>query len=1082
MTAECFMPEGKQLGEASLSPGRHRGFLERLVDRIFGFDFFICYAWRDGRSYAVGLVELLERDGFDCFLDSKDYFAGDDLVEAGSWALQKTRHLVLVGTPWAPHRPDVLQELKLFAGENRKIIPIDLGGCPRSLPPQHPFLPYLSNTTLRIEAPPSESKTGPSEHVVAEIKRCFDGKRQTQKRLRMGVGLAIIFAVLFVAATFFAVRERIATREAKRQLATSSWLMAQDSRDFSPIKSTHYYLRSAETLSSIGDSAGCRDAVLAAQYDSAILNRTWVQEAPVFGCLFSPDASRIVSWGLNGKVRVLSADGSHPSEVFGHNGPILGASFNANGRKVLSWSADGTTRIWDLSGRSPPDVLRCAGAVNGAAFASKEARVLTWSYDGSASLWDPSMPEPLKVFRHESLINGSNAPATAQMSLGFVRAQAHKGNELCAAALDHEASVLVTAGSDATARLWAATDDTPRFVFRGAGAIRGAQFTSDSKYVVCWGDCDMVWFQTHPNGNREIFQATDTAVLRGTLLERNEKRILSWNKAGTLNLRTFPGGRSLRSFQHGGSVNGAIFLRDARDILSWSDAGTAVLWSTSNGEKMLEFKHDGPVTGAVVNPEETLLLTRCTDGSARLWNLADGMLVRTYTHQGPCNGAIFSPRGTQILTWGEDGVTRLWNLEPTGCYHRYEQEDSSKGACFAADGSRVITWGAGGKVTVWNTNGSYRLCVFEHGQNLSDAMTERHTDNVLTWGSDGIIKLWSPTNNAPSRTYGLSAAVDGVSTSQNDAFILAWSRDGFGVVWSASDGTLANRVTQQGVVGAAFAPLGTAFLTWGLDGIVNVWRAKEPEPVSTCRHEDAVLGAEWNSDANRFITWSLDGTARLWSLNGSKPLASFKHGRAVIGATFGSKGTLVLTWGRDNKAKLWRPGNSEPITVFDHEQPLLGAAFHTDGAGVWTWTSDGVLRFWRGPSPKPARAFHEVGIRAVQLTHDGTHFMTWNASGQAQFWSVERNEPLCILPHGHRLLGALLDPSESRILTWGGGEAAKLWTIDEENRIPIAERSLEIEVRSATTLGSDGQLRVLSVEEWEAKRRALAGMQTQRQK
>ena len=41
------------------------GLLRRALDFVFGYDFFISYAWKDGDAYAAALTKCLEDHGFE---------------------------------------------------------------------------------------------------------------------------------------------------------------------------------------------------------------------------------------------------------------------------------------------------------------------------------------------------------------------------------------------------------------------------------------------------------------------------------------------------------------------------------------------------------------------------------------------------------------------------------------------------------------------------------------------------------------------------------------------------------------------------------------------------------------------------------------------------------------------------------------------------------------------------------------------------------------------------------------------------------------------------------------------------------
>ena len=86
----------------------------RLVDVIFGYDFFISYTWADGSKYAHSLCEKLKAQGFTVFLDEEEYVRGDNWTLLGRRALKKTRQLALIVTPRVHESGPVLKELTAF--------------------------------------------------------------------------------------------------------------------------------------------------------------------------------------------------------------------------------------------------------------------------------------------------------------------------------------------------------------------------------------------------------------------------------------------------------------------------------------------------------------------------------------------------------------------------------------------------------------------------------------------------------------------------------------------------------------------------------------------------------------------------------------------------------------------------------------------------------------------------------------------------------------------------------------------------------------------------------------------------------
>src|SRR5262249_17857176 len=142
----------------------------RLVDVIFGYDFFVSYTWADGSKYAHSLHEKLKARGFTVFLDEEDYARGDNWTLLGRRALKKTRQLILVATPKVHQSVPVLKELTAFQSTGRRIVPIEIGdSLDRQKYPESPLLPFIPPDLLKVEQPLQEGEI-PNE-VPSEVVR-----------------------------------------------------------------------------------------------------------------------------------------------------------------------------------------------------------------------------------------------------------------------------------------------------------------------------------------------------------------------------------------------------------------------------------------------------------------------------------------------------------------------------------------------------------------------------------------------------------------------------------------------------------------------------------------------------------------------------------------------------------------------------------------------------------------------------------------------------------------------------------------------------------------------------------------------
>lgn len=192
---------------------------DRLLDFVFGYDFFVSYCWADGREYAVALVQKLREQGFECFLDSSDYAKGDNWRDQGRRALKKTSRLILVGTPKALESEPVMNELAIFHRLGRHILPIDIDGTLAQAAVDSPVTRHLSPEILSIKEKREALAKGPTTATIQALCNTMGLVRQQQKRLRLLTGAVLAFAsIALIATLFFALADH-----RQRQATAMAW-------------------------------------------------------------------------------------------------------------------------------------------------------------------------------------------------------------------------------------------------------------------------------------------------------------------------------------------------------------------------------------------------------------------------------------------------------------------------------------------------------------------------------------------------------------------------------------------------------------------------------------------------------------------------------------------------------------------------------------------------------------------------------------------------------------------------------------------------------------------------------------------
>jgi WD40 repeat protein len=160
--------------------------------------------------------------------------------------------------------------------------------------------------------------------------------------------------------------------------------------------------------------------------------------------------------------------------------------------------------------------------------------------------------------------------------------------------------------------------------------------------------------------------------------------------------------------------------------------------------------------------------------------------------------------------------------------------------------------------------------------------------------------------------------------------------------------------------------------------------------------------------------------------------------------------------------------------------------FSADGQRILSWSEDGTVRLWSGADGQPVGApmkhegLSKCAVLGAVFSADGQRILSWSEDGTARLWSGENSQLMALFRHGDAVNSACFDKQEQRILTASKDGSVGLWDISFDASIPIEERLVEFEVRSATTLAPNAEVRVLTESEWAARKQRLAELRRKR--
>ena len=471
--------------------------------------------------------------------------------------------------------------------------------------------------------------------------------------------------------------------------------------------------------------------------------------------------ARLVSAGEDATVRDWGLHSRETVRVYrSHGQPVLAVALSADGGRIVSGSADRTVRTFEAAGERLSSFARLDGAVHALALApggtcwaahgatvsalpahrlrlpvaalcrpasasEEEARASSVEArleDARRSLAAGDLPTAVSLARRARTVPGherseatlavwddlcARLPRQALLSAWEdARLEGHD-DQVLAVAVDEAGSRALTAGLDATVRLWDLASRRHEATLSGHnGAVTSVAFAGAGRAVSGGRDRTVRLWDVAGHralavleGHEETVTAVDAtadgrvaasaswdgAVRLWDLRRRTALRVLEGHGAHVAAVRLAPDGQVVASAGwdgtarlwdaetgrelgvlagHDGNVTAIALHADGRQVATGGEDGTVRAWDarTRRAERVLA-GHEGEITGLAFTPDGRFLLSASRDHTVRVWDLRRGEAVRTLPHPALVLGLALTPVASALVTACADRCARVWHLD-----------------------------------------------------------------------------------------------------------------------------------------------------------------------------------------------------------------------------------------------------------------------------------------------------------------------------------------------------------------------------------------------------------------------------------